>query len=167
MGQPVVLARAALGAPQVLDARTATARSFDEAAVSTAASRLMTAPVASIDRLVDYDTYYYARDDHTMTGGTDKPLPILRVRFDDPSHTWVHIDPRTASVISQTDDARRLSRWLFAMLHSWDWLPLLDRRPLWDTLLILLSLGGAALSVTGVVIGWRRLGRKLKTAPAG
>jgi hypothetical protein len=167
MGQPVVLARAALGAPQVLDARTATARSFDEAAVSTAASRLMTAPVAGIDRLVDYDTYYYARDDHTMTGGTDKPLPILRVRFDDPSHTWVHIDPRTASVVGQTDDARRLSRWLFAMLHSWDWLPLLDRRPLWDTLLILLSLGGAALSVTGVVIGWRRLGRKLKTAPAG
>jgi uncharacterized membrane protein len=167
MGQPVVLAQTSFGPPQVFDARTATARSFDEAPLSTAASRLVTAPVAGVDRLADYDTYYYARDDHTMTGGTDKPLPILRVRFDDPSHTWVHIDPRTASVISQTDDARRLSRWLFAMLHSWDWLPLLDRRPLWDTLLILLSLGGAALSVTGVVIGWRRLGRRLKTTPAG
>jgi hypothetical protein len=167
MGQPIVLASTASGAPQVLDARTARATSFDESTVSKAASRLMAAPVAGIDRLVDYDTYYYARDDHTMTGGTDKPLPMLRVRFDNPSHTWVHIDPRTATVVSQTDDARRLSRWLFAMLHSWDWLPLLDRRPLWDTLLILLSLGGAALSVTGVVIGWRRLGRKLKTAPAG
>ncbi|WP_420223841.1 PepSY domain-containing protein [Pigmentiphaga litoralis] len=166
MGRPIVLASAALGVPQVLDARTASAIHFDEGAITTAAARLMTAPVAGIDRLVAYDTYYYARDDHTMTGGTDKPLPILRVRFDDPSHTWVHIDPRTASVIGQTDDARRLSRWLFAMLHSWDWLPLLDRRPLWDTLLILLSLGGAALSVTGVVIGWRRLGRKLKTSPA-
>lgn len=166
MGQPIVLARTATGAPQVLDARTASLTNFNEAAIATAAARLMTAPVARVDRLTDYDTYYYARDEHTMTGGTDKPLPILRVRFDDPSHTWVHIDPRTATIISQTDDARRLSRWLFAMLHSWDWLPLLDRRPLWDTLLILLSLGGAALSVTGVVIGWRRLGRKLKASPA-
>ncbi|WZB72706.1 PepSY domain-containing protein [Achromobacter xylosoxidans] len=34
--------------------------------------------------------------------------------------------------------------------------------PLWDALLIFLSLGGAALSLTGVVIGWRRLGKKLR-----
>jgi len=27
---------------------------------------------------------------------------------------------------------------------------------------VFLSLGGAALSLTGVVIGWRRLGRKLR-----
>lgn len=48
------------------------------------------------------------------------------------------------------------------MLHNWDWLPLLERRPLWDVLLIVLSLGGAVMSVTGVVIGWRRLGVKLR-----
>jgi len=51
---------------------------------------------------------------------------------------------------------------LFAFLHSWDWTGLLARRPLWDILLVFLSLGGAALSLTGVVIGWRRLGRKLR-----
>jgi hypothetical protein len=28
--------------------------------------------------------------------------------------------------------------------------------------LIFLSLGGAALSLTGVVVGWRRLGKKLR-----
>jgi len=52
------------------------------------------------------------------------------------------------------------------MLHSWDWRPLLERRPLWDLAMVLLSLGGAALSLTGVVIGWRRLGRKLTPKPA-
>jgi hypothetical protein len=52
------------------------------------------------------------------------------------------------------------------MLHSWDWLPLLDRRPLWDLLLIALSVGGAALSITGVVIAWRRLGLKLRSTSA-
>jgi hypothetical protein len=35
---------------------------------------------------------------------------------------------------------------------------------LWDLLLITLSLGGCTLSLTGVVIGWRRLGRKLRPA---
>ena len=53
------------------------------------------------------------------------------------------------------------------MLHSWDWLPLLERRPLWDVLLIVLSLGGAVMSVTGVVIGWRRLGVKLRVPSPG
>ena len=48
------------------------------------------------------------------------------------------------------------------MLHSWDWLPLLERRPLWDVLLIVLSLGGLLLSATGVVVGWRRLRTTLR-----
>ncbi|RZJ26984.1 MAG: PepSY domain-containing protein, partial [Haliea sp.] len=108
-----------------------------------------------------YDMYYYSRDAHTMTGGADKPLPVWRVVFGDADATWVHIDPATGAVLGRTDSTRRLSRWLFAMLHSWDWLPLLERRPLWDILMIVLSLGGTALSVTGVVIGWRRLGLKL------
>src|SRR2546427_8006025 len=42
--------------------------------------------------------------------------------------------------------------WLFAMLHSWDWLPLLQRRPLWDALLLAFSLGGLLMSATGVLI---------------
>ena len=69
-----------------------------------------------------------------------------------------------APVLGRTDSHRRTSRWLFAMLHSWDWLPLLERRPLWDVLLIVLSLGGAVMSVTGVVIGLRRLGAKFAFA---
>jgi hypothetical protein len=75
----------------------------------------------------------------------------------------VHIDPRTGTVLGRTDTHRRTSRWLFSMLHSWDWLPLLERRPLWDVVLIVLSLGGTALSVTGVVVGWRRLRVKVRS----
>jgi hypothetical protein len=46
------------------------------------------------------------------------------------------------------------------VLHSWDWLPLLQRRPLWDALLLAFSLGGLLLSATGVLIGLRRLRRQ-------
>lgn len=110
--------------------------------------------------LREYDFYYYARAPHTMSGHVEKRLPVLRLKFDDLNSTWVHIDPYTGAVIGELDAHQRVRRWLFALLHSWDWLPLLERRPFWDVLLILLSIGGFLVSYTGVVIGWQRLKRK-------
>jgi hypothetical protein len=55
------------------------------------------------------------------------------------------------------DAYKRVSRFLFNFLHSWDWLVLLNNRPLWDLLLIFFSLGGFLLSVTGAIVGCRRL----------
>jgi len=163
-GQSLVLARHAGGAPAVLSADTGKAVSIDPDGLKAAAARLVAAPVARIEVLRDYDLYYYARVESAMMGGGYKPLPVWRVVFDDAVGTWVHLDPHTGAVLDRSDSHRRTSRWLFAMLHSWDWLPLLERRPLWDVLMIVLSLGGAVLSLTSVVIGWRRLGRKLKSA---
>ena len=48
---------------------------------------------------------------------------------------------------------------MFNLLHSWDWLPLLERPWLREVLIIIFSLGGLAISVTGIVLGWRRLQR--------
>jgi hypothetical protein len=162
LGRNQVLAYRAGGAPQLFDSGSAQPTVLDAAALQAAAAGLVAAPVARIERLMEYDLYYYARDAHTMTGGADKPLPVLRLVFGDPHATWVHLDPRTGAVLGHIDSGKRASRWLFAMLHSWDWLPLLERRPLWDIVLIVLSLGGLLLSGTGVVIGWRRLGKKLR-----
>lgn len=160
-GQTLVLAQGATGRPAVLDAVSAQPHRFDPAVLQTAAARLLPNPVRRVEWLTAYDLHYYAREPHTMAGGGDKPLPVLRIVFDDPQASWVHVDPHTGAVLGRVDALRRVNRWLFAMLHSWDWLPLLERRPLWDAVLIVLSLGGAVLSLTGVVIGWRRLGRKL------
>jgi uncharacterized iron-regulated membrane protein len=166
LGQPAVLARSAAGATQVLDARTAQPAPPSLQAVHAALPGLLNAPIVQIDTLNAYDLYYYPRDAHTMTGDRDKPLPILRVVFADDAKTWVHIDPATAAVVGRLDTGRRTSRWLFAMLHSWDWLPLLTRRPLWDVLLIALSVGGAVLSLTGVAIGWQRVRLQLRRPQA-
>ena len=166
LGQDRVLAQRAGGQPVVLGGADAGSVALDESALLAAGADLVAAPVARVERLTDYDLYYYARDAHTMMGGVDKPLPVLRFVFNDPHATWVHVDPHTGALLGQLDSGKRTSRWLFAMLHSWDWLPLLERRPLWDALLIVLSLGGMMLSVTGVVIGWRRLGKKLRSQPA-
>jgi len=108
-----------------------------------------------------YDTYYYSREPHTMSGGT-KYLPVLRLKFDDAHSSWLHLDPSTGAVINQLDSHGRVKRWLFAFLHSWDWLPLLNQRPLWDIWMIGLSVGGGIISLTGTVLGWRRLKRKIR-----
>ena len=165
VGHTLVQALAPTGPTVLLGATTAQPHIFAPGVVEQAAALLLPYPVARTTTLHHYDLYYYDRAPHTMTGGGDKPLPALRVVFDAPGATWVHIDPHTGAVLGRTDTLRRTSRWLFALLHSWDWLPLLERRPLWDVLLIVLSLGGAVMSLTGVVIGWRRLGIKLR-APA-
>ncbi|RAP62873.1 peptidase [Achromobacter sp. HZ01] len=162
-GRDLALARSGPGAPQVLSARAAAPISLDPAALRDAAARLLPgAPLLRIEELDAYDFYYYARDAHAMLGHVEKPLPAWRAVFGDARATWVYLDPRTGQILARQDSGARASRWLFAFLHSWDWTGLLARRPLWDALLIFLSLGGAALSLTGAVIGWRRLGRKLR-----
>ncbi|MBB4821034.1 putative iron-regulated membrane protein [Pseudomonas alcaligenes] len=114
-------------------------------------------PVAQADWLEAYDAYYYPRGEASMYGGQPKRLPLLRLAFDDPGHSWVQIDPYSGAVLDVLDDNRRVGRWLFNLLHSWDWQPLLERPWLREVLIIAFSLGGLAISVSGVVIGWRRL----------
>jgi hypothetical protein len=94
-----------------------------------------------------------------MMGHIERRLPMLRVEFDDAANTWLHVDPYTAAIHNHIDTHARWKRWLFAAFHSWDLRGLVERRPLWDVLMIGFSLGGFALCVTSVVIGWRRLGR--------
>ena len=77
--------------------------------------------------------------------------------FDDPAATWLHIDPYSGTVIEQLDQRRRAVRWVFKMLHSWDWLPLLQRPPLRDGLLLAFSAGMLLIAISGVLLGWRRL----------
>ncbi|MEM6413461.1 MAG: PepSY-associated TM helix domain-containing protein [Pseudomonadota bacterium] len=103
-----------------------------------------------------YDEYYYARHERY------KPLPIMRVKFDDESNTWFHIDGVTGQVLSRSTKTDRIKRWLYNGLHSLDFRILVTNRPLWDIIVIILSLLGIGFSLTGVVIGWRRL--KIKGA---
>ncbi len=112
-----------------------------------------------VEELTAYDFYYFARAEQSMNGGLQRPLPVLRVRVDDAAGTWLHIDPRSGALLEQLDERRRLARWLFNLLHSWDVQALLQRPPLRETLMLAFSLGGLVVSLSGVVLGWRRLRR--------
>jgi hypothetical protein len=62
-------------------------------------------------------------------------------------------------VVASHDARQRAGRWLFNLLHSWDLQPLLQRPVLREGLIIALSIGGLVVSLSGVVLGWRRLRR--------
>lgn len=133
---------------------------FTKQALIEVAPRLLDGyKITRITWLEDYDNYYYVRKPHTMTGHIERRLPILRIEFNDPNHTWVHIDPYTGAVFNHIDDSRRTSRWLFNFLHSWDIPQFINNRPLWDITLIMLSIGGFILCLSGTIIAWRRLRR--------
>ena len=120
-------------------------------AIAHAARRLL--PDARLTRVAvlhAYDFYWYAHHEPRL-------LPILRVTFDDPQATWFHIDPVTGDVLERMDASRRWHRILFNALHSLDFPLLLAYRPAWDLVVMALCGLGLALSVTAVVIAWRRL----------
>lgn len=159
---PFVLARDARGDSRLLPAtQCAPFVAHDLPALQAAGAALLPTARLSEARLQqDYDWHYYARAPHTMGGQQNRPLPVLRLQFDDAVQTWLYLDPRSGALIQRLDSHARVKRWLFALLHSWDWLPLIERRPLWDILMVLGSIGGFAVSLSGVVLGWRRLRRR-------
>jgi uncharacterized iron-regulated membrane protein len=127
---------------------------FDEQRLVHAARRLMPdRRMLGHERIEKYDSYWYAHHDHP-------PLPVLRVAFDDPQHTWFYIDPSTGLVLDLLDDGGRRYRWWFNALHRLDFSWLVGNRVLWHATVWLLCLAGLVISTSGAVIGWRRLRRK-------
>ncbi|MEI2414550.1 PepSY domain-containing protein [Orrella sp. JC864] len=135
----------------------AVARQFQPQDVLAAAQRAYgRAPVRSAV-IARHDAYYYERHPEAMNGALVRGLPALRLDFDDAGRTRAYIDLRTGELALSLSRAQRAGRWLFNFLHSWDLPAMLRAGPLRDLVLILLSLGGIAVSASAVVIGWRRL----------
>ena len=105
--------------------------------------------------LVRHDSYYYDRWE-------SKPLPVLRVRYADLDQTWLYLDPGNGLIALRHTTRSRWNRWLYNGLHSLDFPFLYDRRPAWDLVVIVLSLGGIVLTVTTMLPAWRRVRRNLR-----
>jgi hypothetical protein len=126
---------------------------FDRAAMTALARRAMPdVAVHDSEWLQDYDGYYYdPRGSLT--------LPVLRVRYADEPGTWLYLDPERGSIVLRSVKISRRERWLYQGLHSLDFPFLYFRRPLWDIVAVVLSIGGAVLSVTTMIPALRRFRR--------
>ncbi len=124
------------------------------------ANHIMTdVPVRDHKWLQDYDNYYRSRDG-------SRPLPVLRVRFDDDQATWLYLVPQTGDVLLQHRRSRA-QRWLYSALHNLDIPWLYNRRPLWDIVVILLSIGGVIVSASTLWPGLKRLIRHMRRLRQG
>jgi hypothetical protein len=110
--------------------------------------------ILAADYITAYDAYYLDRHH-------DLPLPALRVRLNDGERSVFYIDPRSARVVGGYDNGQWMDRWVYHGLHSMNLPWLYNNRPAWDIVVLTLMLGGAALSVTSVVIGAQFIKRKL------
>jgi hypothetical protein len=126
---------------------------FPDAEILAAARAAMpSAPIDDATWLGAYDSYYYDRDDGL-------PLPVLRVRFADQPRTWLYLDPRLGAIVRKEERLTRVNRWLYHGLHSLDFPFLYARRPLWDIVMIGLSVGGLMSALTSLAPAARRLRR--------
>jgi hypothetical protein len=114
-------------------------------------------PMRDAEWLTAYDAYYYSHDGK-------KALPVLRIRYDDGPRTWLYLDPSRGVIASRLERGSRWNRWLYHGFHSLDFPFLYYRRPLWDIVMIVLSIGGIAISVTSALPAWRRLMRHASRA---
>jgi hypothetical protein len=153
--EPYFAVRSSDAAQVVVNARTLEAHARDFPVDSLVARVEQAVPGTSVvasEVLATYDSYYYSREGLA-------PLPVLRVKLDDPERTWLYIDPRMSQLVGRVHRLDRVERWLYNGLHSLDFSFWYYRRPLWDIGMILLSLGGLATSGIGLCLGVRRLAR--------
>ncbi len=150
-GRPLVLLRDGESNVSIVDSLHGAAQSIaDDELYSTAKNLMPDSTLISSARLVVGDEYWH-------TGFTVKKLPILRVAFDDEANTWFFIDPDSGQVVGILDDVGRLDRWANSGLHGMDLAFLRGNRPLWDIIVWVLMLAGLFISLSGVVIGVKRL----------
>lgn len=152
-GTPLMITNSRSGVQTVLDAVTGAAAELPQDRLWIAAAKLLpAAKITSREVLKEYDSYWYAHH-------RERELPVLRAAFNDDAESWIHISPITGDLLGLVDSSRRSYRWMFNALHSFDFQLLLKYRPAWDIVMILLSILGTIVSISGVVVGWRYVKR--------
>lgn len=153
-GQSMLILRDARGGRRSLRADDGRVAAVTPEAVVAAAQRL--APGSGLARmtlLTEADRHWYNRRQPLL-------LPVWRVELNDAAASWLYVDPSNGRLVATSNRDARLRRWLFNAAHSLDFPWLIGHRPAWDGVLWLLSLLGLVVSVSGVAIGWRHLGRR-------
>jgi hypothetical protein len=150
-GRPYLRARFDADKQLIVGQQGKTVTHFTPAAITAAALPLLAGQCGAAETVAADDAYYVAP--------SARQAPLYRLRCSDARHTWFHVDGANGQIIEKVDDSRRWYRWLYSGLHTFD-LPWLLAHPALRTSLILLLCGsGLLFSLTGIVIGWRRLRR--------
>lgn len=111
----------------------------------------------SIIQQEKYDNYYSGSAMYYW------PEPVYKLVADDAAQTWIYINPATAEQVKRYTKNTRLRRWLYQGLHKFNF-QFLKEEAEWfrKLLLIITSLGGIAVSITGVWLSKKWLRRTIR-----
>jgi hypothetical protein len=153
-GELFWIATGADGAASRLDASGNVAPLGEQDLVKAATRLAGASGIAAQGLIADGDSYYLG---DTPSDRRTRELPVYRVIANDAENTRYYLNPNTGALMQRVDANRRWHRWLFAAIHRLDFAPWIRVRPLWDVVLIILMLGGIAVSATGVYLAIRRI----------
>ena len=114
------------------------------------------AAVPRLLHVVDYDQW-------TVSGGFNADRPLYRFALGDASGTQVYISSATGRAVQETTARQRFWNWVGAVPHWLYFTELRHRASLWTQVIIVASLVGCFLVVTGLYIGLRQFVQR----PAG
>ena len=86
-------------------------------------------------------------------------FPVARLSFADADQSVFYIAPDSGRIRLLANRHDSAQRWLFQALHRLDIAPLVAQPWLRDSLIVALCLLGGALTLSGCVLGWRRMRR--------
>lgn len=85
------------------------------------------------------------------------PLTARAFVLPGPPERRAYVDALTGELLAVQDPSRRAYAWFYYALHTWKFQSFIGRDGLRSALMLVPLLAGLALSLTGVVIGWRRI----------
>jgi hypothetical protein len=89
-------------------------------------------------------------------------FPVIKCIIDDQDKTWIYVNPANLKIVQVYNKNTRVRRWLYKGLHSFDFNYLKKHDWLRITILILLSIFGTVISISGLVLSYNYLRRKMK-----
>ena len=136
------------------------ARFDDEAMMCVARAAMPGSAIRDAVWLHEYDDYYYKTVSSFDLGlpRMAKPLPVLRVRYDDAAETWLYLTSSPGQIL-KVERLDRANRWGYYGLHGLDFAFLYRNRPVWDIVAVALLIGVGVSTVTSLVPACRRLAR--------
>lgn len=111
-------------------------------------------PVSDVAMLTSEDAYYYGHK-------TAARFPVLRVQLADGDRSRAYIDPASGELVRFVTATGKRYRWLENGFHNFDW-PVIQERPIWDVLTIILMLAVTLVCGTGAWLSISRVRRDLR-----
>lgn len=110
--------------------------------------------VSEVVMLASEDAYYYGHK-------TPVSFPVLRVQLEDGDRSRAYIDPESGELVRLVTATGKRYRWLENGFHNFDW-PIIQERPFWDVLTIVLMLAVTLVCGTGAWLSISRVRRDIR-----